>query len=65
VRDRGQRADLPLWMLAPILAILSANETTWYSIVASASPRRRPPELYLSRKLVRDPFMLVRSVHLT
>jgi hypothetical protein len=51
-------------MLAPILAILSANETTWYSIVASASPRRRPPELYLSRKLVRDPFMLVRSVHL-
>jgi len=51
-------------MMAPILAILSANETTWYSIVASASPRRRPPKLYLSRKLLRNQFMLVRSVHL-
>jgi hypothetical protein len=27
-RDPGQSADLPLCMLAPILAILSANETT-------------------------------------
>jgi len=64
VRDPDQPADLPLWMMAPILAILSANETTWYSIVASASPRRRPPKLYLSRKLLRNQFMLVRSVHL-
>ena len=53
----GQPPDLPLGMVAPILAILSANETTWYSIMVSASPAK----LYLSGKLVREEFMAVHA----
>jgi threonine/homoserine/homoserine lactone efflux protein len=44
--------DPPLWMIVAILAIVFANEATWYSIVALGLSAARPRALYLRLKSV-------------